>query len=130
MTIRVLLIDDEPAHRLFAIRGIKQYSTEIEIIECSTATEAINYLTIKNLRENYFQIIVVDFKLDHENGLEVIKHVRKDDTKLPIVLVSTSDLWKYVLDCYKHGVNCYLAKGTEPNSYSKNLLSAISFLLR
>ena len=125
MTAQILLVDDDPAHRIFAVRGINLFSKEIQIQQCSSATEAI-----EKIKDNIvYDLIIVDLKLDHENGLDVVKFVRQTNVYTPIVVISTSDLPIHISESYQLGANCFISKGTDPVAFSQILCKCVKFYL-
>lgn len=80
MNKKVLVIDDEEINRTLLKMLIKRTSNEIEVYEAKTGQEAIDILKNQN-----FDIILIDVLLPDINGLEIIKHIKNKNTRIVIV---------------------------------------------
>ena len=123
----LLLVDDDPAHRLFAARALQRAFSDTLVIEAANLHAAESAI-----REAQILLAVIDLKLDHESGLDALRALRnthRGDT-VPAIIVSTSDLPAQIEECYREGANCYVVKGSNPAGYAANLVSAIRFFLR
>ena len=63
-------------------------------------------------------LILIDYNLSIENGLEVLKKIKVDPNfkKFPVIILSDSALPKYVQECYAYGASSYIKK---PNNVSE-----------
>ncbi len=84
---RILVVDDEANIRLL-------YSQELadegyEVVTAASAAEAT-----EKLRENDFQLMVLDIKLKNESGLDLLKEVVKERQQMPVILCSAFSYYK------------------------------------
>lgn len=58
------------------------------------------------------QVVLLDLKLPKVDGLEVLRKLREDDrTKfLPVIILTSSNEEKDLVESYRHGVNSYIRK--------------------
>ncbi|MGI6523944.1 MAG: response regulator [Bdellovibrionota bacterium] len=136
MKVKILLVDDDCAHRLVASRAVKKLPHPVEIIESGSADTAINLINeaFKNAApdDQPFNLAIIDLKLDHKSGIDVLNELRSFSSEmvLPVIIVSTSDLADHINSSYAARANCYIIKGADPLSYSKNLYQAVSYFSR
>ncbi len=125
----VLLVDDDAAHRFMTVRALRGALPEIDVIEAGNS-EAAARLLADPARQ--IALAIVDYKLDHENGVDVVSAMRRSRRleEVPAIMVSTSDLPRHMEASYAAGANCFVVKGVDPARYSADLLSAVRFLLR
>jgi two-component system chemotaxis response regulator CheY len=57
-----------------------------------------------------FDAVLTDWNMPGKSGLEVTKHIRGLDAKVPIVMITTEAEKTRVLEAIKAGVNDYIVK--------------------
>jgi two-component system chemotaxis response regulator CheY len=104
MPTRVLLADDSSTMRKIILRSLQAVGVE-------TATEASDGDEACNLfKPGEFDLVLTDWNMPGKNGLEVIKEIRKQDAKVPIIMVTTEAEKSRVLEAIQAGVSDYLVK--------------------
>ncbi|MDD5298229.1 MAG: response regulator transcription factor [Rhodocyclaceae bacterium] len=105
---RVLLADD---HRIIR-EGIKTILADTEDLivcgEASNGTEVLNLIA----REEW-DLLVLDITMPGRNGLELIKQVRKERPRLPILVLSMHSEEQYALRALHAGASGYVTKESE-----------------
>ncbi len=94
---RLLVVDDESSIRLL-------YSQELadeghDVTTAANITEAV-----EQIKENEFDLIVLDIKLKNESGLELLQKVVKERHNLPVILCTA-------FSCFKDDFSAWLADG-------------------
>ena len=69
----------------------------------------------------------VDIRLPGQNGLELTRQVRKDDTEVVIVILTNHDLPEFREAAYQYGVNYFFSKST---STIEEIVTAVEAILR
>jgi two-component system response regulator len=105
------------------IRIIKKCNIAHDVVVVHDGLEALDYLFVKGKYYNHDAsivptIIMLDIKLPKINGLEVLKSIRNNEkTKLlPMVMLTSSDEERDLIESYKLGANSYIHK---PVSYAR-----------
>jgi two-component system response regulator len=113
----ILLVEDNPDDEMLALRALKKTETKNSVIVARDGQEALDYVfgTGKfNGRDpnETPQVIFLDIQLPKLNGLEVLKNIRNDQrtSLIPIVLLTSSDEERDMVDGYKLGANSYINK--------------------
>lgn len=103
--IRVLLADDHAMVR----SGLKELladTGDIEVAgEAGTGQEVLS-----RVREADYDILVLDMSMPGRSGVELIKQVRKERTKLRILILSMHSEAQYAVRAIKAGASGYLTK--------------------
>lgn len=104
-SIRILLVDDDPADRAMATRVLKKGLGRVVIQEVYLR----EHLTaaLKNPRPD---VIITDFQLRELTGLEVIDLVRGQGLDTPIIMLTGTGTEDIALEAMKHGVADYVIK--------------------
>lgn len=120
MMLSVLIVDDEP----FVRQGIRMiidwesYGYQITG-EAQSALEAIELL-----KENTYDVIMVDIKMPKMNGLEFIEYVKINITKkVKFIILSGFYEFKYAQQAIRCHVNNYLLKPIQPEELIVTLQS-------
>ena len=110
MALRTLLIDD---HMLFreGLTSLLQ-RRNIEVL----AAVGDGYEGIKLAQELKPDIILLDKRMPILDGISVLKHLRKLDLDIPIVMLTTSSNEDDLLGALKAGARGYLLKDMEPDA--------------
>ena len=113
----ILLVEDNPDDEMLALRALKRANTQNTVVVARDGEEALEYVfgtgKFKNRDPSETpQVIFLDIKLPKLNGLEVLKNIRKDQrtSLIPIVLLTSSDEERDMVDGYKLGANSYINK--------------------
>jgi len=124
--ITVLLIDDEPAHRLMVRRALLKARPEIAITEAETLEAGC-----AAHRANPFKLAIVDLNLAGESGLDFIRFVRTSTSgqTLPIIVISTSTLESDVEAAYAAGANIFVFKTENGRNFPADIAAAVAFLI-
>lgn len=118
--IRILIADDHAIVR----RGIRQLLAEVpEITQIGEAQNAQEVSTL--LRTQRWELVMLDLALPDKNGLEVLKDIKREYPKLPVLILSMHPEDLYALRLLKAGAVGYLTKESAPDE----LLTAIRKVL-
>lgn len=114
--IRVLLVDD---HRILR-EGLKQIladTSDIEVVgEAADGREAL-----KALQTLEIDTMIMDMSMPGRSGLELLKQIKAEKPKLPVLILSMHSEDQYAVRAYRAGASGYLTK----DSASELLVLAI-----
>lgn len=114
--IRVLICDDHPILR----QGLKQIIGETTDIR--GIAEASGYPEVmKPLREGGIDLLLLDISLPGKNGIEILKLVKSEFPKLPVLILSMYPEDQYAVRAIRAGAGGYLTK----QSAADQLVTAI-----
>jgi CheY-like chemotaxis protein len=122
----ILLVEDNPDDEALAIRALKRHHVQNEIVVAHDGVEALDYLFGQGKYagrdiSNKPSVVILDLKLPRVDGLEVLRRLRGNDaTKLlPVVVLTTSNEEKDLLDSYSLGCNSYIRKPVDFLQFSE-----------
>ncbi|MEO6744117.1 MAG: response regulator transcription factor [Caldimonas sp.] len=111
--IRVLVCDDH-----FIVRqGLRQMLADAEGIE--VAAEAANgpeAVRIVRELDGALDVILMDIAMPHRDGLDVLRQLKSEFRKLPVLMLSTYPDKQYAVRSLKLGAAGYLGKGADPET--------------
>ena len=118
--IRIIIVDDHTVVR----RGLKQILSEES--DMSVVGEAHNAQEMLALvRKQPCDVIVADISMPGRSGLDVLKELKQDRPKLPVLVLSMHPEDQYAVRMFKAGANAYLTKASAP----EELVTAIKKVL-
>jgi two-component system, response regulator len=123
-TVEILMVEDNDNDAEMALRALKKNNISNKVTRLKDGEEALDFLFGKgdykgrNIH-NLPKVILLDLKMPKVDGLEVLKAVRsnKDTEKVPIVMLTSSREERDVVEGYKLGVNSFIVKPVEFNSF-------------
>lgn len=113
----ILLVEDNPDDEALTIRALKKNNILNKIVVARDGVQALDFLFGTGEYEGRDtaiqpQLILLDLKLPKIDGLQVLKKIREDKrTKLqPVVVLTTSNEERDLIDSYDFGANSYVRK--------------------
>jgi DNA-binding NarL/FixJ family response regulator len=117
--IRVLLCDD---HRIVR-EGLKQIladTTDIEVAGEATDGPAV----LAAARSLAIDLVLLDIAMPVRDGLDVLKSLKEEFPRLPVLMLSTYPEKQYAARCLKLGAAGYLNKGADPDELARAIRKA------
>ncbi len=103
--IRVLLADDHAIIR----DGLRQILAETDDLQvCGEAGDGNEVL--RKVREEEFDVLVLDISMPGRSGLEVVKLVKEERPRLPVLILSMHHEDQYAVRALRAGASGYLTK--------------------
>lgn len=106
--LRILIVDDHPIVR----QGLRQALADAEIgeiVEAATPHEALDLV-----RQRAWDAVVLDIGLPGRGGLEVLKDIKHDVPRLPVLILSMHSEEQYAVRAIRAGAAGYLTKEAAP----------------
>lgn len=106
--MRILLIEDEAALRRSLAKALSEGEGAAVVDEAADGEEGL-YLA----REYPFDLAIVDLGLPKLSGLEVIRRLRAEASRLPILVLTARGRWQDKVEGLEAGADDYLTKPFE-----------------
>lgn len=106
--LRILIVDDHPIVR----QGLRQALADAEIgeiVEAATPHEALDLV-----RQREWDAVVLDIGLPGRGGLEVLKDIKQEVPRLPVLILSMHSEEQYAVRAIRAGAAGYLTKEAAP----------------
>ena len=120
-TKRIVIVDDHPLFR----KGLEQLINSVAdgFCICGEAGDAAE--GIAKIRQLKPDLAIVDLSLPGANGIELIKNIRAEFQKLPVLILSMHDESLYALRALRAGAQGYVMK----QEARENVIGAIREVL-
>jgi two-component system response regulator len=121
----ILVVEDNPQDATMTVRALKKHNVSNTVVVARDGVEALDYLygTGAYAGRDPFdppQVVLLDLKLPKVDGMQVLKRIRSEPaTKtLPVVILTSSDEQRDLVESYEHGVNSYVRKPVDFAEFS------------
>jgi signal transduction histidine kinase len=113
MSLRFLLLDDNPDDRLLARREIERH-----FAGCQT-TEVGDRAGFEEAQQTGFpfDVVITDFQMRWTTGLDVLKIIKAHDPQMPVIMFTATGTQEIAVDAMKHGLDDYVVKS--PRHYAR-----------
>jgi DNA-binding response OmpR family regulator len=101
--LKLLLVDDEDT-----LRKIMKDELAVQGYEVRDADSGKAALDI--LKNNHHDIVILDIRMDGMDGLEVLRHIRKDNLADKVIMLTGVDELKIAKDSLELGANDFMTK--------------------
>ena len=112
--INILLVEDNPGDALLAQEALQDSKLLIKTHHVEDGVEALTFLRKEGVYTDVPtpDLIILDLNLPRKNGREVLAEIKSDDAlkSLPVVVLTSSEAEKDILQSYALQANCYITK--------------------
>ncbi|MGH7700998.1 MAG: response regulator [Gemmatimonadales bacterium] len=112
---KILLVEDNPDDIALTLRALKNNNITNDVVVAQDGAQALEYLfgtETTPAPDELPAVVLLDLKLPKLNGLEVLQRIRADARTrlLPVVILTSSDEQRDLVDSYSFGANSYVRK--------------------
>jgi chemotaxis family two-component system response regulator Rcp1 len=112
--VHILLVDDDPADVRLTLEALREHKVYCETAIASDGVEALAYLHREGPYADAVRpdIILLDLNMPRKDGREVLQEIKADPhlRAIPVVVLTTSQADRDILQSYNLGANCYITK--------------------
>jgi two-component system response regulator len=126
--VEILLVEDNPRDLELTIRVLRKNHLANSIATVSDGEEALDFLFGRGKYadrdlNSHPKVVFLDLKLPKVDGIEVLRQVKADERtkQIPIVVVTSSAEERDRVESYNLGVNSYVVKPIEFDSFVKTI---------
>jgi len=103
MPYQLLVVDDDPQMQFFLKEALERQEYAVRVMGC--AEEAL-----EALRDERFDLILMDVRLPGVSGLEAVDEIRKTDHRTPIIIMTAHASRDCALDAVRRGAYDFFTK--------------------
>jgi CheY-like chemotaxis protein len=124
--VEIILVEDNPHEAELAILSLQKHGLANKLVHIDDGAEALDFIFSKGKYESrnglpHPKLILLDLKLPKVDGLEILKQLKTNESTkvIPVVILTSSQEERDIIDSYKFGVNSYLVKPVNFDSFTK-----------
>jgi two-component system, response regulator len=122
----ILLVEDDPADAELTVLSLRKERLANRIEVARDGAEALDFLFCRGAYadrsfERPPRLVLLDLKLPRVSGHEVLRAIKADERtrSIPVVVLTSSDQERDLVECYRLGVNSYVQKPVELQKFQE-----------
>jgi chemotaxis family two-component system response regulator Rcp1 len=131
--IEILLVEDNPGDVRLTVEALREGRVPNNLHVASDGVEALEFLRRAGQFANAPRpdMVLLDLNLPRKDGREVLAEIKADPElrRIPIVVLTTSQAERDVLQSYNLHANCYITKPVDIDAFFATVRSIDSFWL-
>lgn len=127
----ILLVEDNQQDAEMTIRALRKSHVVNDIVHVTNGVLALDFLFAKGTYAgrqiaNLPRLILLDLKIPKLDGIEVLERIKSSEATrtIPVVVLTSSRENPDIERCYALGVNSYIVKPVEFESFTKAVTTA------
>jgi len=129
----ILLVEDNPTDAELTMRALKKNNLANQVVWVKDGAEALEFIfatgrySERNV-DDFPRLILLDLRMPKVDGLEVLQKIKADERsrRIPVVVLTSSQEDRDIVESYKLGVNSYVSKPVEFDDFI-NAVSTLGF---
>ncbi|HVS51557.1 MAG TPA: response regulator [Opitutaceae bacterium] len=120
----ILIVDDDEGHAILIRDNLEAAGLRNRIEHFRDGQAVLDFFsansaTIANGDDTY--LVLLDIRMPKVDGIEVLRRIKADDklSKLPVIMLTTTDDAREVQRCYELGCNVYIQKPVDYERFAE-----------
>jgi CheY-like chemotaxis protein len=118
--VEILLVEDNPTDAELTMRALKRKNMANQVVWVKDGAEALDFIFATGVYsdrnpEDLPKLILLDLRMPKVDGLEVLQKIKAEEKtrQIPVVVLTSSNEDRDIVESYKLGVNSYVSKPVE-----------------
>lgn len=128
--VDILLIEDSDTDAEMTLRALKRKGLANHVTRVKDGAEALDFIYRRNAYadrgDGNPRLVLLDLKLPKIDGIEVLRILKSDPLTqaIPVVMLTSSAEERDIVDSYRFGVNSYIVKPVDMQSFLEEVAKA------
>lgn len=126
---KILLVEDNISDQVMVQRALEDCKISCDLLLANNGLEAVNMLYEWPSSEGLPDLILMDINMPVMDGMSAVKKIRENNgiKHIPIIMLSTSNAERDVVESYQIGVNAFLTKPISDQEFIKRIQEIENF---
>ncbi len=127
--VEILLVEDNPEDAEMTMRALRKRNLANQVHWVKDGAEALDFLFCSGAYaerqpRHRPKLVLLDIKMPKIDGIEVLRRVKGSELKtIPVVVMTSSNEERDVLESYRLGVNSYIVKPVQFEAFLETVAS-------
>lgn len=131
--VEILLVEDNPGDVDLTLDALAEAKLRNNVHVAEDGVAAMEFLRQEGERAGAPRpdLVLLDLNMPRKDGREVLREIKEDPDlrSIPVVVLTTSEAEKDVLDAYEHRANAYIVKPVDFEQFFRTIQSIEDFWL-
>jgi CheY-like chemotaxis protein len=132
--IEVLVVEDSPEEAQLTMDALQEGQVSKRLHWVEDGEDAMSFLRRqrRHVAAPRPDLVLLDWRLPRMSGYEVLREIKEHSNfkRIPVVIMTSSDDDKDVLDAYEAHANCFITKPMDMDKFIEAVRSIEHFWLR
>jgi two-component system, response regulator len=126
--VEILIVEDNARDLELTMRALTKHHLGNNVVAVRDGVEALDFLFARGAYAGRAitdgpQVVFLDMKLPKIDGMEVLRQIKSDERTrmIPVVMVTSSAQERDLAETYRLGVNSYVVKPIDFDSFVKTI---------
>lgn len=123
----VLIVDDNIADIYLTKEVLEEsaYNLALKVFEAKDGETGLNIVETESI-----DLIMLDIKMPKMNGFEMLKILKEKYPNIVVIMLTTSDYDKDIMDSYNLKADAYIVKPIDTNDFEKKIQTVNNIYLQ
>jgi CheY-like chemotaxis protein len=122
--VNIIIAEDDEGHASLIMKNLKRAGFRNNFLHFKDGQEVLDFLFLKGkgvhriLGKSY--LLLLDIRMPKVDGVDVLRQIKKDSelSKLPVIMVTTTDDPREIENCHNLGCNIYITKPVDYDNFT------------
>jgi CheY-like chemotaxis protein len=122
--VNLIIAEDDEGHASLIMKNLKRAGFKNNFLHFRNGQEVLDFLFMKGKGTHRVPgksyLLLLDIRMPKVDGIEVLRQIKEDHelSKIPVVMVTTTDDPREVEHCHRLGCNVYITKPVDCDSFT------------
>ena len=132
--IIIILAEDDEGHATLIMKNLKRAGFRNNFLHFKDGQEVLDFLFVRGEGPHRIPgksyLLLLDIRMPKVDGVDVLRQIKEDSelSKLPVIMVTTTDDSREIQNCHDLGCNIYITKPVEYDQFTDAVMKLGLFL--
>ena len=132
--INIILAEDDEGHASLIMKNLKRAGFRNNFLHFKDGQEVLDFLFVRGEGPHRIPgksyLLLLDIRMPKVDGVDVLRQIKEDSelSKLPVIMVTTTDDSREIQNCHDLGCNIYITKPVEYDQFTDAVMKLGLFL--
>ena len=119
MRVKILIVDDEPSHRLMLCAHLK---SGYDVCEAANGLQAV-----EAVKKQFFDLVLMDIRMPGTSGLEALRQIKAMSPRIVVFIVTAFQSVETAREALRQGASDYIVKPVDIEELVANIEREFSY---